>query len=42
LRVAISIAVTVALVPIATRVYSRAVRRTGKVRIRSVLRSDAV
>jgi ABC-2 type transport system permease protein len=37
LSVVISIAATIALIPVATRVYSRAVLRTGKVRIRSVL-----
>ena len=34
---AVSIGATVALIPLATRVYSRAVLRPGKVRIRSVL-----
>jgi ABC-2 type transport system permease protein len=34
------VAATMALVPLATRVYSRAVLRTGKVRIRQVLRAD--
>jgi ABC-2 type transport system permease protein len=41
LSAAISIGTTIAFVPIATRIYSRAVLRTGKVRIRSVLRRDA-
>jgi ABC-2 type transport system permease protein len=34
------VAATMALVPVATRVYSRAVLRTGKVHIRQVLRGD--
>jgi ABC-2 type transport system permease protein len=41
LSAAISIAATIALIPVATRVYSRAVLRTGKVKIRSVLGRDA-
>jgi ABC-2 type transport system permease protein len=40
LSAAISVAATIALIPVATRVYSRAVLRTGKVRIRSVLGRD--
>jgi ABC-2 type transport system permease protein len=40
LSASITIATTIALIPIATRVYSRAVLRTGKVRIRQVLRAD--
>jgi len=39
--VAISIGATIALIPLATRVYSRAILRTGKVRIRSVLRASS-
>ena len=40
LSAAISIGATFALVPVATRVYSRAVLRTGRVRIREVLRVE--
>ncbi|MGH2636962.1 MAG: ABC transporter permease [Actinomycetota bacterium] len=40
LSAAISIGATVALVPIATKVYSRAVLRTGRVKIRQVLSAD--
>lgn len=39
LSAAVSIAATVALVPIATRIYARAVLRTGRVRLRHVLRA---
>lgn len=39
LSAALSIAVTIALVPVATRIYSGAVLRTGRVRIRQVLRA---
>lgn len=39
LSMAISVGVTVALVPIATKVYSRAVLQTSRVRLRQVLRS---
>jgi ABC-2 type transport system permease protein len=41
LSAAISITATIALIPVATRVYSRAVLRSGKVKIRSVLGRDA-
>ena len=37
---AISIAATIALVPIATKIYSRAVLRSGKVKLRSLLRAE--
>jgi len=37
LSASISIGATIALIPVATRVYSRAVLRTGRVRIREVL-----
>jgi ABC-2 type transport system permease protein len=40
LSAAISIGATVGLIPVATRVYSRAVLRTGRVRIREVLRVE--
>jgi len=40
LSAAISIGATLALIPVATRVYSRAVLRTGRVRIREVLRVE--
>lgn len=40
LSAGVSIATTIALVPIATRIYSGAVLRTGRVRIRQVLRAD--
>lgn len=36
----ISIAATVALVPIATKVYSRAVLRSGRVKLRTLLRAE--
>lgn len=42
LSAGLSIAATVALVPIATRIYSRAVLRTSRVGIRQVLRADRV
>jgi ABC-2 type transport system permease protein len=35
---ALSIAVTILLVPVATAIYARAVLQSGRVRIRSVLR----
>jgi ABC-2 type transport system permease protein len=38
LSVAISVAATLALVPVATKVYARAVLRPGKVKVRQVLR----
>jgi ABC-2 type transport system permease protein len=37
----VSVGATLLLVPLATRVYSRAVLRTGRVRLRQVLRSEA-
>ena len=37
--VLISVAATAALIPIATTIYSRALLRSGRVRIRQVLRS---
>ena len=40
LSAAISIGATFALIPVATRVYSRAMLRTGRVRIREVLRVE--
>jgi ABC-2 type transport system permease protein len=40
LSAAISIAATIALVPIATKIYSRAVLQSGRVRIRQVLRAE--
>ena len=40
LSAAISIGATIGLIPVATRVYSRAVLRTGRVRIREVLRVE--
>ena len=40
LSAAVSIGATFALIPVATRVYSRAVLRTGRVRIREVLRVE--
>ncbi len=40
LSAAVSIGATLALVPVATRIYSRAVLQPGKVRIRQVLRSS--
>jgi ABC-2 type transport system permease protein len=40
LSAGLSIAATIALVPLATRIYSRAVLRTSRVRIRQVLRAD--
>jgi ABC-2 type transport system permease protein len=40
LSAAITIGSTVALVPIATKIYERAVLRPGRVRIRQVLRAD--
>jgi ABC-2 type transport system permease protein len=40
LSAAISIGATFALIPVATRVYSRAILRTGRVRIREVLRVE--
>jgi ABC-2 type transport system permease protein len=41
LSIAISVASTAALIPVATKVYSRAVLQTGRVRIRQVLRQRA-
>jgi hypothetical protein len=38
LSIAISIGSTALLIPIATKVYSRALLQTGRVRIRQVLR----
>jgi ABC-2 type transport system permease protein len=38
--VAISVASTLALVPLATRIYERAVLRPGRVRLRQVIRAD--
>ncbi len=40
LSAGVSVGATLALIPVATRVYSRAALRSGKVRIRQVLRSD--
>ncbi len=40
LSAGLSIAVTTALVPIATKIYSRAVLRSGRVRLRQVLRAE--
>jgi hypothetical protein len=40
LSATISIGATFALIPVATRVYSRAMLRTGRVRIREVLRVE--
>ncbi len=40
LSAAISIGATIALVPIATKIYSRAVLQSGRVRLRQVLRAD--
>jgi ABC-2 type transport system permease protein len=40
LSAAISIGATFALIPVATRVYSRAMLRTGRIRIREVLRVE--
>jgi ABC-2 type transport system permease protein len=40
LSVAISIATTIALVPIATKIYSRAVLQSGRVKIRQMLRAE--
>jgi hypothetical protein len=37
---ALAIGVTIALVPIATRVYSRAVLQTTRVRLRQVMRAE--
>ena len=42
LSAAVSIGSTVALVPVATKIYSRAVLQPGKVRIRQVLRSKGL
>ena len=39
--VAISVGATAAVIPIATTIYSRALLRPGRVRIRQVLRPDA-
>jgi ABC-2 type transport system permease protein len=39
LSIAIIVGATIALVPIATKVYSRAVLQTGRVRLRQVLRA---
>jgi ABC-2 type transport system permease protein len=36
--IVISVASTAALIPVATRIYSRALLRSGRVRIRQVLR----
>lgn len=41
LSATITIASTIALLPVATRVYSRAVLRTGRVRLREVLRTES-
>ena len=38
--IAISVAATAALIPLATKIYSRALLRPGRVRIRQVLRPD--
>jgi ABC-2 type transport system permease protein len=40
LSAAISIAATAALVPVATKIYARAALRSGRVRIRQVLRAE--
>ncbi|HZD17339.1 MAG TPA: ABC transporter permease, partial [Actinomycetota bacterium] len=40
LSAGLSIGATVALVPLATRIYSRAVLRSGRVRLRQVLRAE--
>jgi ABC-2 type transport system permease protein len=40
LSVAISVGATLALIPVATRIYERAVLRPGRVRLRQVLRGD--
>jgi ABC-2 type transport system permease protein len=40
LSAALTIGATIALIPIATRIYERAVLRPGRVRIRQVLRAD--
>jgi len=37
--IAISVAATAALIPLATTIYSRALLRPGRVRIRQVLRA---
>ncbi|MGZ8604090.1 MAG: ABC transporter permease, partial [Actinomycetota bacterium] len=42
LSAALSIGATIALVPIATKIYSRAVLQTGRVRLRQVLRAERV
>jgi ABC-2 type transport system permease protein len=41
LSAAISIGTTIALVPVATKIYSRAVLQSGRVKIRQVLRADS-
>jgi ABC-2 type transport system permease protein len=38
--IAISVGSTAAVIPIATTIYSRALLRSGRVRIRQVLRPD--
>jgi ABC-2 type transport system permease protein len=40
LSVAISIGATFALIPVATKIYSRAVLQSGRVKIRQVLRAE--
>jgi len=40
LSAAVSISATIALIPIATKIYSRAVLRSGRVRIRQLLRAE--
>lgn len=40
LSAGVSVGATLALIPVATRIYSRAALRSGKVRIRQVLRPD--
>jgi ABC-2 type transport system permease protein len=40
LSAAITVGATLALIPVATKVYSRAVLRTGRVRVREVLRTE--
>lgn len=40
LSAAVSISATIALIPIATKIYSRAMLRSGRVRIRQVLRAE--
>jgi hypothetical protein len=40
LSIAVNVGATIAIIPIATKVYSRAVLRPGRVKIRQVLRGE--